>query len=76
MKKLFAGILLIVVGLIAASAAWMYWEVLTKPATLLIGGAIGACLAAGLLVLLWRPPHPATRYEANLPSPWDRRGWR
>jgi len=76
MKKLLVGSLLIVASLVGASETWMYWEVLTKSATLMIGGAIGACLAAGLLVLLWRPPHPATRYEASLPSPWDRRGWR
>ncbi len=54
----------------------MYWDALTKAATLAVGVVVGGCLSAGLLVLLWRPAHPATRYKANLPSPYDRRGWR
>jgi hypothetical protein len=76
MKKLIAGFFLIFVSLAAAAGAWTYWDVLTKSATLLIGVVIGACIAASLLLLLWRPAHPATRYQANLPSPWDRRSWR
>ena len=76
MKKSLAGSLLLLMSLAAAYAAWTYWEVLTKSATLLVGAAIGAGVAAGLLVLFWRPAHPATRYQANLPSPWDRRSWR
>lgn len=76
MKKFLVGLLLMLAGLIVAIETWMYWEFFTKSGALMAGAAIGACVAAGLLVLLWRPPHPATRYEANLPSPWDRRGWR
>lgn len=76
MKKSLAGSLLLLLSLVAAYPVWTYWGVLTKSATLVIGAAIGGCAAAGLLVLLWRPAHPATRYRANLPSPWDRRSWR
>lgn len=77
MKKIIGGSLLLVLGLGGSYGAWAYWSVLTKAAVLMLGGLIGACLASGLLVLAWRPQHPATRYhEANLPSPYDRRGWR
>ena len=52
-------------------------DALTKWGILLFGVAIGGCLAAGLLALLWRsdaatPP----RHRANLPSPWERKLWR
>jgi hypothetical protein len=76
MKKVILGSLLIFVSLIMAYETWAYWEVLTKPAVLILGAAIGACVAAGALVLLWRPPHPATRHVSSLPSPWERKRWR
>lgn len=76
MKKLLVGSLLLFVGLISAIETWAYWDVLTKWGILMMGALIGGCLSSGLLVSLWRPAHPATRYRANLPSPWDRRGWR
>ena len=76
MWKFVVGSLLIVVSLIFVYEARTYWNELTTWASFLIGAASGSCLAAGLLVLLWRPSHPATRYKAELPSPWDRNRWR
>lgn len=77
MKKAIGGSLLVALSLVGFYEAWAYWDVLTKAAVFMSGALIGACLASGLLMLLWRPQHPATRYhEASLPSPYDRRGWR
>jgi hypothetical protein len=76
MRRLVVGLPLVFVGLVATYGAWASWEVLTKPAAFLLGGAIGACLTAGFFVLGWRPAHPATRYQSTLPSPWDRKRWR
>jgi len=66
-------------SLFATYEAWVYWAQLTTVASFLIGFTTGGCLIAALLVLMWRPSHPATRYTATLssPSPWDRTNrWR
>ena len=76
MSKSVVGSLLILVSLILFSEARVYWDQLTTWGSFILGAATGGCLAAGLLLLLWRPSHPATRYEARLPSPWDRNRWR
>ena len=77
MKKTIGGVLLVIVGLIGSYEAWAYWTMLTKAAVFMLGAFIGACIASGLLMLMWRPQHPATRYQANLPSPYERqRTWR
>lgn len=78
MWKVAVGSLLVFVSLVLFYEAWAYWEQLTTLASFLLGVVAGGCLTAGLLVLLWRPSHPATRYTASLPSPspWDRNRWR
>ena len=77
MWKFVVGLLLIFVSFILCYEAWTYWDQLTTGSSFSIGAASGACLAAGLLILLWRPSHPATRYKATFPSPWERgKNWR
>ena len=75
MWKFVVGSLLILVSLILFYEARTYWDQLTTWASFIVGAASGGCLAAGLLILLWRPSHPATRYKAELPAPWDRKRW-
>ena len=74
MWKFVVGWLLIVVSLFLFYEAWTYWDQLTKWPIFIAGVTSGGCLTTGLLLLLWRPSHPATRYsdEAQVPSPWDR----
>ncbi len=78
MWKSVVGSLLILVSLFLFYGAWTDWDQLTKWAIFFAGVTSGACLATGLLLLLWRPGHPATRYssdEAEVPSPWNRNRW-
>ncbi len=78
MWKSVAGWLLILVSLFLFYEAWTYWDQLTKWASFVVGAASGGCLTAGLVILLWRPNHPATRYssdESQVPSPWNRNRW-
>ena len=63
-------------SLILFYEALTYWDQLTTSASFIVGAASGGCLAAGLLLLLWNPSHPATRYKAKLPSPWEPNRWR
>ncbi len=74
MWKSVVGSLLILVSLFVFYEAWTYWDQLTKWAIFIAGVTSGICLATGLLLLLWHPSHPATRYseEAQAPSPWNR----
>ena len=75
MWKFVVGWLLIVVSLFLFYEAWTYWDQLTKWPIFIAGVTSGGCLTTGLLLLLWRPSHPATRYssdEAQGPSPWNR----
>jgi len=78
MWKSVVGSLLILVSLFFLYEARSYWSQLTTWTSFIVGAVSGGCLVAGFLVLLWRPSHPATRYEAKLPSPspWDRNRWR
>ncbi len=76
MWKSVVGWLLILVSLFLFYEARTYWDQLTTWASFIVGAASGGCLAAGLLLLLWRPSHPATRHEAKPPTPWDRSRWR
>lgn len=76
MKKLLIASPLVFASFILAYGAWASWEQLTKSAVLVLGVAIGACLAAAIMILFWRPAHPATRHQASLPSPWERGRWR
>ncbi len=77
MWKSGVGLLLILVSLFLFYEAWTYWEPLTKWAIFVAGVTGGVCLATGLLLLLWNPSHPATRYsnETEIPSPWNRGRW-
>ncbi len=75
MWKSAVGWLLILVSVVFSYGAWTYWDLLTTWASFLVGNATGACLIAGLLLVFWRPSHPATRYTATLPSPWNRNRW-
>lgn len=75
MKKILTAVPLIVASILLAYAAFLFWEQLNKLGGLVVGAAIGACLAAGLVLLLWRPEKPVARHEANLPSPWERTRW-
>ena len=63
MWKSVVGSLLILVSLFLFYDAWTYWDQLTKWASFSVGAASGGCLAVGLLLLLWSPSHPATRYS-------------
>ncbi len=74
MWKFVVGWLLIVVSLFLFYEAWTYWDQLTKWPIFIAGVTSGGCLTTGLLLVLWRPSHPATRYsdEARVPSPWNR----
>jgi len=74
MARAVVGSLLVLLSLFSSYEAWAYWGQLTTGAGFLIGFVSGGCLVAGLLVIMWRPSHPATRYTATLssPSPWDR----
>ncbi len=74
MWKFVVGWLLIVVSLFLFYEAWTYWDQLTKWPIFIAGVTSGGCLTTGLLLLLWQPSHPATRYsdEAQVPSLWNR----
>ena len=74
MWKFVVGWLLIVVSLFLFYEAWTYWDQLTKWPIFIAGVTSGGGLTTGLLLLLWRPSHPATRYSdaAQGPSPWNR----
>ena len=76
MWKGVVGTVLILVSLFFFYEASMYWDQLTTATSFMIGAAAGGCMAAGFVILLWRPSHPATRYQASLPSPWERKSWR
>jgi len=75
MKKILTAVPLIAASILLAYAAFLFWERLSKLGGLVVGAAIGACLAAGLVLLLWRPAKPEARNPANLPSPWERTRW-
>ncbi|MGD8328703.1 MAG: hypothetical protein PVJ49_04655 [Acidobacteriota bacterium] len=75
MKKILTAIPLIVASIVLAYAAFLFWEQLSKLGGLVVGVVIGGCLAAGLVLLLWRPEKQVARHEANLPSPWERTRW-
>jgi len=75
MKKILIAVPLIVASTLLGYSAFLFWEQLSKLGGFVVGAAFGACLAAGLVVLLWRPEKPVARHEANLPSPWERTRW-
>ncbi len=76
MWKSVVGSLLILVSFVLFYEALTNWDQLATWASFMLGAGSGSCLASGLLLLLWRPSHPATRYKANLPAPWERNRWR
>jgi cyanate permease len=76
MWKSVVGSLLILVGFIFFYEARVYWDQLTTWQSFIFGAASGGCLTAALFLLFWRPTHPAARYKADHPSPWNRGSWR